>query len=50
MTEEEIIRETIDQYNRNKKIRDKIKEESNELKKQEELKAHIPTFTHKNIN
>ena len=49
MTEEEIIRETIDLYNRNKKIRDKMLEESNELKKQEELKAQIPTFTHKNI-
>ena len=33
MTEEEIIRETIDLYNRNKKIRDKMQEESNELKK-----------------
>lgn len=29
---------------------EKMQEESNELKKQEELKAQIPTFTHKNIN
>ena len=50
MTDEEIIRETIDDYRRNKKIRDKFIEEGKEQKKLEELKAQIPTFTHKNIS
>ena len=50
MTDEEIIRETLEDYRQNKKIRDKLQEEDKEQKKQEELKAQIPTFTHKNIN
>lgn len=50
MTDEEIIRETLDDYRRNKKIMDKLNEEGKEQKKLEEIKAQIPTFTHKNIS
>jgi hypothetical protein len=49
-SEAEIIRETIEEYRRNKKVREKVFEDEKEIKRKETLKAQIPTLTHKNIS